>query len=100
LRYTCQTGVEIQNPILRTRSLVKKEGLSISRWVRATLTQLGVDTTNLDITLSGGSVQLRGEIKRLKTSEFDSDQTHRRLLEQITERLRSHKAIKRVKIIS
>ncbi len=38
------------------------------KWVRATLTQMGVDTQGLEISLTGSTVQIRGEVKKLKGS--------------------------------
>lgn len=68
----------------------------IVQMVRMTLVQLGVNTQGLDIVVSGGTVHLRGEIRKLKPSAFDSEKGQRRLLENISERLRHNKQIKRV----
>jgi len=75
---------------------MNKEIRSLAKYVRMTLTQLGVDTTEIDILVSGGTVHLRGELKKIKPSAFDSDKTHKRLMETIAQKLRSHKEIKRV----
>jgi hypothetical protein len=45
-----------------------KESMQAVKWVRATLTQMGVDTQGLEISLTGSTVQIRGEVKKLKGS--------------------------------
>jgi len=55
-----------------------------------------VDTTGLTIMISGSSVQVIGELKKLKASSFDSGKTQKKLMEDISMRLRQHKQIKRV----
>ncbi len=74
-----------------------KESMMTAKWVRMTLTQMGVDTQGLEISLTGSTVQIRGEVRKLKGSlGLGSDSKQTRLLEMISQRLRQHKAIKRV----
>lgn len=75
---------------------MSKESQSIAKWVRMTLTQLGIDTLGLDILVSGSTVHLKGKLKKIKSSGFDTDRTYKKLMETAAQRLRSHRDIKRV----
>ena len=78
---------------------MRGEARNLAKAVRMTLTQLGIDTTGVDIMVSGGTVSIKGELKPIKPSGFESDRTRMSRMELITQRLRLHKTIKRVRFL-
>ena len=78
---------------------MRGEARNLAKAVRMTLTQLGIDTAGVDIMVSGGTVNIRGELKPLKPSGFESERTRASRMELITQRLRLQKAIKRVRFL-
>lgn len=78
---------------------MSKESMEIGKWVRATLVQMGVDTGGLDIFVTGTSVSLKGELKRLKPSFAETETSKKQLMESVRDRLRSKKEIKRVQFL-
>ncbi len=78
---------------------MSKESQSLAKWVRMTLTQLGIDTSGLGIMIFGGTVQIKGDLKPIKPLGFESERTQKKRVERISQRLRNHKAIKRVQFL-
>ena len=78
---------------------MSRESQSLAKCVRMTLTQLGIDTTGVDIMVSGSSVSIKGELKPLKASGFESEKSRASRKELIMQRLRAHKGIKYVRFL-
>jgi hypothetical protein len=78
---------------------MSRETKEVTRAVRTTLTQMGVDTQGLEIVVSGGMVRIQGELKKLKGFSELSEKLAKKLREDIAQRLRRNKHIKRVMFI-